>query len=101
MNDELLKILSAPGAVGVMMIWLHTRLNKVETRMELLATHLNAPTPKKSKLSSTVRCWLALAFLIAWCAGCTFTRQCTSPGVCSTHISISTNLVPMILNPGQ
>ena len=51
MNNELLQHLTTPGAVAVMLIWLHTRLNKVESRIEMLAGHMNAPQPDKRKLA--------------------------------------------------
>lgn len=95
MNEEIIKHLSTPGAIAVMMVWLHSRLNKVESRVDMLAGHLNAPQPHKRKASEMLRVWLPIAFALAFLTGCTITRKCTKAG-CTTTIGVSTNAVPVL-----
>ena len=95
MNNELLQHLTTPGAVAVMLIWLHSRLNKVESRIEMLAGHMNAPQPDKRKLADKLKVLWPVVIVALLLCGCTITRKCTKAG-CTTNVGTSTNAVPIL-----
>jgi hypothetical protein len=96
-QTDLIKLLSTPGAIVVAIIWLHSRLKNVETRLEMLATHIGAPRPvtqRKLKITgdaagesqsktipiSRIVSVLALtATLLMFCSGCNSVYQQTTP----------------------
>jgi hypothetical protein len=76
MNGELeiLKSVSAPGAVAMVLLWMNMRLNRVESRIEMLATHLGAPEPqKKSGLVGAFAICCAIGLIAL--TGCAMVNQ--------------------------
>lgn len=49
MNEQdLLKLLSTPGALALVVLWIHVRLSRVEGRFDVMAAHFGIPKPRRN-----------------------------------------------------
>ena len=71
---EILKTLSTPAGIGMILVWMNVRLNRVESRLDLMADHIGSPKPQK-KRGLTRLCVLGCAFALLAVAGCAMTHQ--------------------------
>lgn len=88
MNEtDILKTIATPGAVALVLVWLNTRMNRVEARLDSMAEFFGAPKAQKK-----TRFWPCA---IACCAigagalsGCASVHQTMSNGETTTESSI-------------
>lgn len=73
-QEDIMKLVSSPVGLAALAIFFHTRINRVEQRLEFLADHFNAPKPQAKK-RGVVGLWLLIAVLIPLLfGGCTIPR---------------------------
>ena len=62
MDDKnILEIVSAPGSVAVALLYLHSRINRLESSVESLMSHVGAPPAERKKNHTR---WRALLFAL-------------------------------------
>jgi hypothetical protein len=76
-EEAILKILSAPGAIVVLMLWINSRLSHVEKCLECIANErgLELPKRKTPKVVKSVLPVVVCAGMMAFASGCASVSQ--------------------------
>lgn len=78
-ETEFFKTLTTPGAMALAILWLHTRLNRIEDRHDQIAERLGIPIRKRqSKWRNSALPILAVALSCVGCARFTTTMRETA-----------------------
>jgi hypothetical protein len=78
-ESDLLKTLTTPGAMALAILWLHTRLNRIEDRHDQLAAHFGIPIRKRqAKWRNSILPVMAIGLSCLGCARFTTTMRETS-----------------------